>query len=578
MRLLLATVFSLVILLQTHLAFSAAEGAAPKVSVFPFQVNVEGEYGYLAPAIDQMLLARLSRYPDMKIVPVALTGEQLQSLQESLESGDRAAASELLGVEWIIEPHLYSLKDGMQMNLSLIPLDEGQSVSLAEKIDNQDQVIGAVGSLAAAIHATVTETETLAAASQEKEEDDDGLSGFTTPHPERAYKKGIYGGAAIISGDAGGAGFESRGVRQSGLLPMQVESMVAGDLNDDGKNDLIVSSMSKIRIFTYDDLNFQLVASYDFSPAMKIHALNIGDTDKSGTKKLYISANEGKYASSAILSWNGSESLQSVSQGLRWYIRPIQIPGRGEILIGQQTSFRPDQNFLTPGVFELSRNPATGRLVKGNKMLLPEGTNLFDFIQADLDGDKLAETVLVDKDQKLLVYDSALNLIWVSSANYGGSKRYFGPHWQKNDSVEASGLSQSQQDNRRLIFIPGRLDVKDITGNGLPEVVLSTNNVGLSKYLENTRTYDGGAVSCLGWYGQGLAELWQTSHISGYVADYFFDNVPTATDDKGKVINRLYVAQIPPTSILEKIVSGNDSKLLAYEMVVKKINPAPDQQ
>lgn len=577
MRLLLTTIFSVLILFQSPFAGSAAEETARKVGVLPFQVNVEGDYGYLAPAIDQMLLARLSRYADMKIVPVTLTDEQRQRLQNSMRSGDLAAASELLGTGWIIEPSLYSLKDGMQMNLSLIALGEGQNVSLAEKITSQEQVIEAVSSLAAAIHAAVTEGEAQAAAAEE-EEDDDGLSGFTTPHPERAYKKGIYGGAAIIAGDAGGAGFESRGVRQSGLLPMQVESMVAGDLNNDGKNDLIVSSMSKIRIFTYDDLNFQQVASYDFSPSMKIHALNIGDIDNSGTKKLYISANEGRYASSAILTWNGSESLQSVSQGLRWYIRPIEIPGRGEVLIGQQTSFRPDQNFLAPGVFELSRDPDTGRLVKGNKMLLPEGTNMFDFIHADLDGDKLVETVLVDKDQKLLVYDSALNLIWVSSANYGGSKKYFGPHWQKTDRQESSGLSRTEQDNRQLIFIPGRLDVKDITGDGLPEVVLSTNNVGLSKYLPNTRTYDGGAVSCLGWYGQGLAELWQTSHISGYVADYFFDNDPQETEKQGKVINRLYVAQIPPASILERIVSGNESKLLAYEMVVKKINPAPNQQ
>jgi hypothetical protein len=346
---------------------------------------------------------------------------------------------------------------------------------------------------------------------------------------------------------------------------------VAGDLNNDGRNDLIVSSMSKIRIFTYDDLNFQLVASYDFSPAMKIHALNIGDLDNDGTKELYISANEGRYASSAILGWNGSNLLQSVSQGLRWYIRPVQIPGKGEVLIGQQISHRQDQDFLSPGVFELSRNPDTGRLEKGNKLLLPEGTNLFDFIQADLDGDGLAETVVIDKDQKLLVYDTALNLIWVSSANYGGSKRYFGPHWQKTDSVESSGLSQSQQDSRRLIFIPGRLDAKDITGNGLPEVVLSTNDVSISKYLKNTRTYDGGAVACLGWYGQGLVEFWRTSQISGYVADYFFDDSAGAIDNRGGIVNRLYVAQIPAASIIEKILPQRVSKLLAYEMVVKKV-------
>jgi hypothetical protein len=133
-------------------------------------------------------------------------------------------------------------------------------------------------------------------------------------------------------------------------------------------------------------------------------------------------------------------------------------------------------------------------------------------------------------------------------------------------------LTRSQQDNRTLIFISGRLDVKDITGDGVPEVVISTNDINLAtKYFTNFRSFDGGSVACLGWYGQGLVELWQTSRIDGYVADYFFDRDSEEVEINRKVINRLYVAQIPPSSLLDKILAGSDSRLLAYEMVVKKV-------
>jgi hypothetical protein len=305
---------------------------------------------------------------------------------------------------------------------------------------------------------------------------------------------------------------------------------------------------------------------------MKIHAINIGDHDNSGTPKLYISANEGRFASSAILSWNGGESLQSVSQALRWYIRPVTVPGKGEVLIGQQASLRSIENYLSPGVFELTRDPETGRMVRGAKMLLPEGTNLFDFIQADLNGDGATETVVIDDKMRMLVYDAALNLIWVSNANYGGSKRYFGPEWQRTGKDELSGMSLQQQDNRTLVFMPGRLDVKDITGDGLPEVVISTNEINVAtKYFTNVRSFDGGSVACLGWYGQGLVELWQTSRIDGYVADYFFDKDAEQPENNTKVINRLYVAQIPVAPLWGRLLSGAESKLLAYEMVVKKV-------
>ena len=573
MRVLARIILSLFFMFQTHLAFSADKDQEAIINVLPFEVSEKGDYAYLNRAIDQMLLARLSRYQDVKIVTTTLDDKEAKALQQELQAGELEEVAKRLRGQWLLEPSMYSLKDGMQINLSLIPLQGGRAISFAEKIDNQDQIMAAVSTLAEDVYKAVVDLESEDDLSPAQEKEDDALAGFATPHPERDFKKGLYGGASIVTGDQGGASFESRGIRKSGKLPMQVESLVVGDLDQDGNNELVVSSKSKIRVFTYTDLNFREVAEYNFSPSMKIHAINIGDHDNSGSPKLYISANEGRFASSSILSWNGSETLQSVSQALRWYIRPVTLPGRGEVLIGQQTSLRSLENYLSPGVFELTRDPGTGRMVRGAKLLLPEGTNLFDFIQADLNGDGAAETVVIDDRMRMLVYDAALNLVWVSNANYGGSKRYFGPEWQKTDNDEPSGMSLRQQDNRTLVFMPGRLDVKDITGDGLPEVVISTNDINVAtKYFTNVRSFDGGSVACLGWYGQGLVELWQTSRIDGYVADYFFDRDAEGPENKTKVLNRLYVAQIPVAPIWSRLLSGVESKLLAYEMVVKKVD------
>ncbi|MBE0585235.1 MAG: VCBS repeat-containing protein, partial [Desulfofustis sp.] len=363
---------------------------------------------------------------------------------------------------------------------------------------------------------------------------------------------------------------QSRGVRRSSPLPIDVETMANGDLDADGTNDLVVASRNQIRVFHFSDERFQQVAAFDFPPVIKIHVVNIGDPDQSGLPRLFVSANNGWQAASAILGWDGSATLQLLQQNLDWYIRPVVWPDRGEILAGQQASQDEAVRFLAPGVYQLSLDPDSGRLERGGQLLLPPGSNLFDFAIADFNGDGRNETAVIDERHRLLVYDEAQSPIWVSSASYGGSLRHFGPIL--TDEVESTVVSSTHEEGtRQLVYIPGRMDAKDISGDGLPELIIVTNEVDIvSTYLPNLRSYDGGSVACLGWRGAGLAELWRTNHIAGYVADYVFaDSAESEQVTEGDPLSRLYVAQLPDKALWRRFLPGGDnSRILAYEMRV----------
>ena len=581
MRFFIIVLASIVFMAQGNRPVYAEEDHSQNIFVLPFEVSRTGQYAYLNDAIRQMLVTRLFRQEGINVVATELSSKKISSLKSLLASGNYTKAVAEVKADWLVQGSMYSLKDGLQMNLTLYPAAaDRKPIPYGFKAGGADDIIPAIAQLTTEIQSGIKSRDEKSAELLAKKSEDDGLSGFQTPHPERAYKKGLYSGATLFGG-TGDDRFESQGIRKSSSIPITVESVTLGDLDGDGVNELVASSRSRVRVFHFADRRFRIVAEYNFSPRMKIHAINIADPGKSGKMKLFVSADQGKYPASAVLAWDGTDSLQLIEQKMRWYIRPVWWPGKGVILAGQQVSPNISDNFLAPGVFELSFDSEKGRLVRGAKLLLPAKTNLFDFIVADLNGDGMEEMMVIDSQQKLLVYDDAQNLIWVSSANYGGSKKFFGPPLSEEGRL-SGGYDESQQSQRILVFIPGRMDVKDITGDGLPEIVVSTNEVAAyTQYMDNFRTYDGGAVACLSWRGEGLMELWRTNHIEGYVADYAFDGEGEVIKEKEtQFLNRLYVAQIPDASMWETILPGSDnSKILAYEMLVRKEgeNPADSE-
>lgn len=568
MRSILAGLLGVVLLLSgSSLAQAQQEKAVSTLALLPFSAEQAGSYAYLEEAIRQMLIARLANRDDVDISDRAISERQAGELQALLERDERQQATQLVPVDWLATGEIVAVQQGLRVNLVLVPLQAaGERQSLGFTATDVDTIVPAVTQLAETVAQHLQpRQETDEVGPQPSAAADDGFGAFQTPHPERSFKKGLYSGSAItVDGDDR---FQSRGVRRSSPLPIDVETMTSGDLDGDGIDDLVVASRSQIRIFHFADERFQQVASYDFPPVIKIHVINIGAPDQGGRPHLFVSANNGWKAASAILGWDGSTTLQPLQQNLDWYIRPIRWPGRGQILAGQQASRDEAQRYLLPGVFQLSMDRQNGQLTSTERLPLPDDTNLFDFAVADFNGDGSNETAVIDERHRLLVYDETRSLVWVSSATYGGSLRHFGPILAETADDTAMN-SIDEEGMRRLVYIPGRLDVKDITGDGVAELIIVTNEVDpVSKYLPNIRSYDGGSVACLGWRGAGLTELWRTSHIAGYVADYVFAGSLEAAD--GDAISRLYVAQLPDKALWRRFLPGGDnSRILAYEMRV----------
>ena len=68
-------------------------------------------------------------------------------------------------------------------------------------------------------------------------------------------------------------------------------------------------------------------------------------------------------------------------------------------------------------------------------------------------------------------------------------------------------------------YIPGRILVRDLTGDGIPQLIVNKNEFS-SKFFERVRTFEKGGVYNLVWDEGAWSTNWKTREIDGYISDY----------------------------------------------------------
>lgn len=547
----------------------SADGS--RVMVLPFDGTSSGDFQYLTDSIRAMVSSRLAAKEGVVVVDYALTPKELRELNRS--DVNMAADGSLfarLNTDYILSGALYTLQTGLKIEVTLIGTkstseQEGVFTVLAV---NEEHIISSVEDLVDDIAARGLGVQSARAVplAGMKEEEQEGIAGFSTEHPEKLFKKGLYGGSIVAEGTMK---VESLGVRRSSDLPLTIVSMVSGDLDRDGTAEIVAASRSGVEIYRFDETMFRKLAEYRFPKTFKIHAVNIADLDSDGQDEIYVSANNNRNAASAIFSWSSSGGLQPALTGIKWYIRPIEMPGEGWILAGQSGSRDPESGFVGKKIVKLAIAEDFKEVRQEKILPLPANVNVFDFAWANLDGDKDKEFVAIDRREKLLVYDHLNSLIWVSENDYGGSRNFFGPPKSAITSVgDLFGKNGNAQLDRPIIFIPTRLLVADLDKDGTDEIIVGNNKRITPKLFSNLREYDGGSVVCLSWQDAAMQDVWRTNTINGYIADYNLMLAGVASGDTaGQQTTALYIGQVPDKQILGFAYS-TDSKLLKYNLNV----------
>jgi hypothetical protein len=292
-----------------------------------------------------------------------------------------------------------------------------------------------------------------------------------------------------------------------------------GDVDGDGKNEIVVMDASKLWVYRDEGKEMRLVAEFQTESSNNFLTLDV--IDITGDKKAEIcvtNAVEDNLLSFILTYEDGT--FRYLAKGLNWYMRVVKIPGKGDTLLAQRMGTDTDYAGLMRVVEWTGKKVKLGEKLKTGKKegrLPAEVEWIYDFTSGKFTNPDNQEFLVMVEDTgkgKVRLLDAAGALIWKSADEFGGSDNFI-------DRIKLLADKRgSATKNPRRIYLPPRLVAKDLDGDGLDDLAAVINEFSSGSHIERVRSYQKGHVAGFSWDGVGLAQAWRTQDIPEYVADF----------------------------------------------------------
>ncbi len=494
--------FFLVLVLLMAQAHAQAGKKNESAIFLPFNIELSGNHQYLRDGLTSVLASRVATRTGVRAVYGTRAARKITAYLQAGRQEEAFKALHTSGVDYLIMGSLAGENGKYLLTVEVASRKGGGALKqFTRRVDAIEGAMPAIDELAWDVSADVfgVARPKKAAVSKSKA---DGMSGFQTEHPDRAYKEGLYSGIL--------AGFESGNLslldtRRSPKIPFGVNDMDAGDLDGDGNVEIVMAAVDQLYIYRFTDGGFKKVDTIDLDGYLRIHAVSLADLNGNGIQEIYVSANNEQRPESAVIEWNGRET-RFLHKRVPYYLH-IATPGGKPVLLGQvgapRTAIRA---VIGKEVYVLKPGP-DGKYVRRDTVSLPGGLTIFDIAYADLDGSGKQKMIAINRTNNLQLYDETGKLLWTDPGQYGGSSNYLGT------------MATAARSNTR-IYVPPRIVVHDVTGDGIADVVVGKNKMKVVKYFKRYRYFEGSSIVALSYRQGKLVPLWETKKLPDYTVAF----------------------------------------------------------
>jgi len=496
--------------------FSPAHSQNPKkIAILPFTMNADRDLTFLQEGIVDMLASRLSWKGELEVMEKGVVKSEVAAHKGALNRETAVAIGKRLKVDYVVLGSLTVFGDSVSVDARILDVaNSDELVSAFNQAKGMDAVIPTITQFALDINEKVMGRPMGSAVAAAPDARPSGPGGLV----------------------AEGQPFEGKGVGHTQGIKAEVVSVDAGDVDGDGKPELVFVSAETVYVYKWREKGLFQFKSYKERFATNFLWVNVADMDGNGKAEIYVTNTGATDMQSFVLEWDGKD-LRKIAESQPWFFRVVEMPGKGKVLIGQR---RTTGGAFLGKVEHLQREG--NRFVPTGPVALPPGANVYNFAMVDFEGKGKMDIVMLTSSEYLVLYEGGVEEIWRSEEPYGGAYAFI-----EKDTID-----------RDRVFLPSPILVTDIDEDGKKEVMVCRNTSKIGRLLDRFRSFSNGTVDFLLRDETGLGKKWSTRRLGGATTGYWVGDID------GDNLMELVVVSVMRE---ERMVIGNArSRIVVFDL------------
>ena len=547
------------------------------VTILPFALHSAENIEYVRQGINDMLISRISGADKIDVTRKEVVSDVLKKTGgKELGLADVQDIGRQLNSDYVVWGSITKIGKSISIDGKLIDITGGKSdVGIFSQSQTLDEVIPKINDFSQRIVRHITGGAAAESAP---------AAVSTAPAAAPPPVPGASREAQIIAGMKYGKGKgtltsminaefinssdpldRKKGFWMSQQFKTEFNGMDVGDVNRDGRNEVVIIDPHNVYIYLKTKDNLQLLKQIKGKSYHKYISVDVADINKDGTPEIIVTSLNDRLLNSFVLQYEDGD-YKTIASDIRYFLRVI-IPSSGApVLLGQAYglgSFHDGQGgrVFDTQIYEIVWRD--GKYVEGDKQKIPVGLSIYGLTLDTLGAGTSEKIIALDELDYLCIITpttkplsrifsfgfSPDELIWRSDSQYGGSNNYI-------DNVDKQKQQSSEATQEDSVFANLRIVMFDTNNDGKKEMIIVKNLSSVGRIFKNLKLFSSSEIYNLEWDGLGMAENWRTKKINGYVADYCFKDV----DNDGKPEIVLALVQSVGATLSERSV------LVVYEL------------